>query len=468
MRIHVPIVVRAIARAITAAGGRAMLVGGAVVDALQGRQPKDWDIDAHGMSMDRLEEVLKDFGPKGVGREFGILKLSAELCDGQDIDVSVPRRDNNTGIGHRDFDIVMDPNMTPKEAARRRDFTINSLFYDLEREEIVDPFGGVADLQAGILRATDPETFVEDPLRALRAMQLLPRKARVVDSATMELCRSMSHTFPNLARKRVHEEFRKLLLKAERPSVGLEFLRDSCWIVHFPELVYLIGCGQHPEWHPEGDVWTHTLHVVDSAAQVRNQVPEDWREAFVFGTMLHDVGKPTTTITPDMVAQGLAPKDMEWTAYGHDRAGEPLAESFMRRLTDNKKVIEGTMTIVGEHMQPYNLMQGGAKKSAYRRLHNRIRLDVIGWMSKCDCCGRPDRHIGDPDLEHQASDACWAHFSEFGEQPIPPLLQGRDLIAAGMKPGVHFGTMLHAAYEAQLEDDTLSKDDLLRIARSTR
>jgi tRNA nucleotidyltransferase (CCA-adding enzyme) len=469
MRIHVPIVVRAVAKAIVAAGGRAMLVGGAVVDSLQDRAaPKDWDIEAYGVSMDRLEEILEPFGPQAVGKAFGILKLTTSLCDGQDIDVNVPRRDNNTGIGHRDFDIVLDPNMTPKEAARRRDFTINSLFYDLDKGEVVDPYGGVADLQNGVLRATDHETFVEDPLRVLRAMQLLPRKAKTIDPRTMNLCYSMHDTFPSLARERVHEEFKKLLLKAEKPSIGLEFLRECQWITHFPELELLIGCGQHPEWHPEGDVWIHSMHVVDSAAQVRQFVDEDWREAFMLGTMLHDVGKPATTITPLMVLQDKAPKDMEWTAYGHDRAGEVPAENFVRRFTDNKRVIEQTVAIVGEHMQPYNLMQGGGKKSAYRRLHNKIRLDVIGWMSRCDCCGRPDRHIGDQDLEHEASDACWAHFSEFGVDPIAPKLQGRDLIAAGHKPGPHFGSMLHLAYEAQLEDDGLSKDDLLKVAQGSR
>jgi tRNA nucleotidyltransferase (CCA-adding enzyme) len=467
-KIHVPLIVRAIARAIAAAGGRAMLVGGAVVDSIQGKSPKDWDIEAYGISMDHLERVLEQWGPNTVGKSFGILKLSTSLCDGHDIDVNVPRRDNNTGIGHRDFDIVIDPNMTPKEAALRRDFTINSMFYDMVEEKIVDPYGGVTDLANGVLRATDHTTFIEDPLRVLRAMQLLPRKAKIIDTATMNLCYSMHHTFPSLAKERVLEEFRKLLLKADKPSIGLQFLRDSGWISHFPELELLIGCRQHPEWHPEGDVWIHSLHVVDSAAAVRDQVPEEWREPFMLGAMLHDVGKPATTVTPEMVKADQAPVDRLWTAYGHDRAGEAPAETFLRRITDEKKVIERAVVIVGEHMQPYNLHQGGARISAYRRLHNKIRLDVIGLVSRCDCCGRPDRQIGDPDLEHEVSDSCFARFDEFGEDPIPRKLLGRDLINAGFKPGTRFGVMLGAAYEAQLEDDSLSKDDLLVIARSVQ
>jgi tRNA nucleotidyltransferase (CCA-adding enzyme) len=332
----------------------------------------------------------------------------------------------------------------------------------------VDPYGGVTDLANGVLRATDHTTFIEDPLRVLRAMQLLPRKAKIIDTATMNLCYSMHHTFPSLAKERVLEEFRKLLLKADKPSIGLQFLRDSGWISHFPELELLIGCRQHPEWHPEGDVWIHSLHVVDSAAAVRDQVPEEWREPFMLGAMLHDVGKPATTVTPEMVKADQAPVDRLWTAYGHDRAGEAPAETFLRRITDEKKVIERAVVIVGEHMQPYNLHQGGARISAYRRLHNKIRLDVIGLVSRCDCCGRPDRQIGDPDLEHEVSDSCFARFDEFGEDPIPRKLLGRDLINAGFKPGTRFGVMLGAAYEAQLEDDSLSKDDLLVIARSVQ
>lgn len=313
---------------------------------------------------------------------------------------------------------------------------------------------------------TSPDTFAEDPLRVLRAMQLLPRKAKVVEPGTMAVCRSLHDTFPSLAKERILEEFRKLLLKADRPSIGLEFLRDSGWISWFPELEALIGCEQHPEWHPEGDVWVHSLHVADSAAEIRDKIPEDWREAFMFGTLLHDVGKPATTITPEMVANDEAPADRLWTAYGHDRAGEAPAETFLRRMTDNKTTIAQAVAIVGEHMQPYNLHQGNGGKAAYRRLHNKIRLDIIGWMSRCDCCGRPDRHIGDPDLEHETSDACWAHFEEFGEQPIPRKLLGRDLIAAGYKPSPAFGVMLDAAYEAQLEDDTLTTDDLLKVAEA--
>jgi tRNA nucleotidyltransferase (CCA-adding enzyme) len=451
---------------VESAGGSALLVGGAVIDSLEGRLPKDWDLEVFGLSFERLTEIFSDLSPKVVGASFGVLKLSAAECDGLDIDINVPRLDNHVGLGHNDLMVELDPNMTFEEACRRRDFTINAMALDLSTGKIVDPFGGMEDLSNGVLRATDPELFGQDPLRGLRAMQLLARKAKVVDPATMNIIRGMADSFPHLAKERVHEEFRKLLLKAPAPSVGLEFLRESGWISNFPELSALIGCEQHPEWHPEGDVWVHSLHTVDSAAWVRDNadIPSDWIEAFMFGTMCHDVGKPVTTITPAMVANDEASKERLWTAWGHDRAGMPIVESFLRRMMNNKGIIEKTAAIVGEHMQPWNLFQGQAKKGSWKRLHNRIRLDVLGWMCKCDSCGGPSVHIGDADFEHKTSEMCWDHFSEFGAEPIEPVLMGRHLIEAGVPAGRHFGDMLKVSFDAQMEDETLSQSDLLEVA----
>ena len=458
----VPVAVLSLADRVERANGKAVLVGGAVIDMIQKRTPKDWDLEVFRLGYDSLATLFSDLKPKLVGKQFGIIKLT---IDGLDVDVNVPRIDNKVGVGHDGFECDFDPMMTVEEAARRRDFSINALAIDLRTGEVIDPYGGLADLEAGVLRATDPHLFVQDPLRALRAMQLLARKAETVDAATMQLIRSMVDTFPELAAERVHEEWRKLLLKAERPSVGLEFLRESGWLVHFPELQALVGCEQNPEWHPEGDVWVHSCHTVDSAAWVRDQgvLPEDWTEAFMFGTMCHDLGKPDVTITPEMVANDEAPKDRLWTAWGHDQAGMPHGESFLRRMTNNKKLIEKTTTIIGEHMQPFNLWQGQGKMSAYKRLHNRIRLDVLGWVCKCDSCGGPAVSISDPDFEHETSKACWDRFSEIGPEPVKAILMGRHLIGAGVEPGPTFKVRLDAAYEQQIEGIE-DFDTLLNVA----
>jgi tRNA nucleotidyltransferase (CCA-adding enzyme) len=448
-----------------AAGGLPLIVGGAVVDVIQGRTPKDFDIEVFGLGWDAIKKCFEDHPIKEVGEAFGILTVN---MDGVDIDINIPRTDNRVGKGHKGFHAALDPTMSPKEAARRRDFTINTLSFDPFTGEVVDEWGGLRDLDAGVLRATDPELFVQDPLRALRAMQLLARKAKSVDPATMDLIRSMVDEFDDLAPERVHEEWRKLLLKADKPSVGLNFLRESGWIVHFPELEALIGCGQHPEWHPEGDVWNHSLLVVDQAVWASRLcysegIPEEWTEAFMFGALLHDVGKPSTTVFPKMVADGEFPEERLWTAYDHDRAGVPLGESFMRRLTNNKKLTQNVCAIIEEHMQPWNLFQGGAGLSAYKRLHNRLRLDILGWMCRCDGCGKGAQHISDPALKHGPSEACWEWFDEIGPEPVKPILLGRHLLETGLKPGPEIGERLRKAYEVQL-DGVDDLDALLKVA----
>ena len=443
-------------------GAKTALVGGAVIDMIQERTPKDWDLEVFGLGYDDLAELFSDLNPKMVGKQFGIIKLT---IDGLDVDINVPRTDNKVGVGHGGFECDFDPRMTVEEAARRRDFTINAMAVDLCTGTVVDPFGGLDDLAAGILRATDSRLFVQDPLRPLRGMQLLARKAKTVDPDTMQLIRSMVDLFPEVAAERVYEEWRKLVLKAQRPSVGLKYLQESGFIKWYPELKALIGCEQNPDWHPEGDVWVHSCHTVDSAAWVRDQgvLPEGWTEAFMFGTMCHDLGKPDVTITPEMVANDEAPKERLWTAWGHDQAGMPHGESFLRRMTSNKKLIEKTTTIIGEHMQPFNLWQGNGKMSAYKRLHNRIRLDVLGWVCKCDSCGGPAVSISDPDFEHETSKACWDRFSEIGPEPVKAILMGRHLIGAGVVPGPTFKVRLDAAYEQQIEgiEDI---DTLLQVA----
>jgi len=445
----VPGIVERIVALVVAAGGKALLVGGAVVDHLQGREPKDWDIEVYGLPMSRVEQLLTEaeLNPKAVGKEFGILKIGGDI----EVDVSVPRRENKIGKGHRDFAVELDPNMTPKEAARRRDLTINSIAYDLSTGEVIDPWGGVEDLKAGIIRATDPETFVEDPLRVLRIMQLLPRKGDSLDAATLGLCKRLEGEFQNLSRERVFVEWEKLLLKAEKPSIGLTFLRACVWIRHFPELAALVGCAQHPEWHPEGDAWQHTLVVLDNAAKVRGQLPEEWRLGFMFGALLHDVGKPSTTLE-------------DFTSRGHDAAGLPLAEGFMKRVTNSKSLLEQVDSVVGQHMQPGNLERGNAKASAWRRLQNKLRLDVLGWMSLCDWACVPGRDVLASN-DHKPSKLCWKWFEDLGAtaEKIESILGGKDLVAAGYKPGPAFGKALQKAYEAQMEGIT-NRGELLAIA----
>lgn len=432
-------------------GGTAMLVGGAVIDSILGLEIKDWDIEVYELSMSNMEEVLVSLNlpVNTVGKSFGIIKTQ---IDEVEIDISIPRRESRIGVSHTDFSIELDSNMTPYEAGLRRDLTINSMYKNLHNGEIIDPFNGLEDLKKGIIRATNAKTFIEDPLRVLRIMQLLPRKGKTVDPETVELCKSIQDEFGSLPKERVFKEFSKLLLKADKPSLGLQFLKECEWLKHFPELYNLIGCPQHPKWHPEGDVWNHTMLVIDNAAVLRSSLPDSLKLTYMFGTLLHDIGKPSTT-TPEL------------TSYGHDDEGAKMVPVFMCRLTNEMKLIEDVTSIVKLHMIPGQLTVGKSSKSAWRRLHNKFRLDVLGFQSKADSAGRTGMSILD---EHKPSELCFQYFEEFGISEtgpnIKPLVQGRDIIKLGLSPSSLFGKLLAEAYEMQLEG--MEKEQIIEIIKT--
>lgn len=470
----VPVAIVNLVARINAAGGRGLLVGGSVIDILNNREVKDWDIEVFGLDWAQLETLFSDLKPKTVGKAFGIMKINV---DGLDVDLNIPRTDNKVGVGHSDFEVTMDPTMSVREAARRRDFTINTLAMDLSTGDLVDEWGGLSDLHDGILRATDPELFVQDPLRGLRAMQLLARKAKVVDSATMLLIKSMASEFKHLPSERIGEEFKKLR-KAARPSVGLEFLVDSTWIQNFPVLEKLRGCGQSPEWHPEGDVWVHSLLAADAAAELRGSMPEEDHEVIFFSALLHDVGKPETTITPEMVEAGEAPKEMLWTAHGHDRKGMDPADQFLQQLTgkDGAKRFRRKVTrLVGEHMQPWSLTSGEAKQGAWSRLHRKLEADGVtlrhlASVCQCDSCATSvdwrsrSLKTGEPNWDHKTSQKVLDWAWEFENQPPDPKVQGRDLIARGMRPGREFGVILKKCLELQDANPTWGVQELIDAA----
>lgn len=442
MKINLPQGLEEIVNDIKTNGGISYLVGGAVVDTIKGNEIKDWDIEVHGLNLNVLEKVLSKYTqPNIVGKCLGIIKAS---IDGVEYDFSIPRIDNKMGVGHKDVKVEFVLDITPKQAARRRDLTINSLFYDLETNEIIDPYNGLDDLANGIIRHTS-EQFSEDPLRVLRIMQLLPRKCKTVAPETLELCKKLVHEYPTISSGRVYEEWNKLLMKAKKPSIGLDFLVDSGWIKWFPELDALRGVPQNPEWHPEGDVWEHTKKVVDAAAHLKQYIPEDWKLAYMYGALLHDVGKAITT-TEDL------------TSYGHDMAGGPIATEFINRLTNNKKLTDNVIKIVTTHMRPGNLYRANAKGSAWKRLHNELPLNIAAYVSKADYLGTGDRTF---DESHPTSEIALELFEKYGQEKIAPILRGRDLITIGYKPGPELGKILKQAYEHQIEEDITDKEILL-------
>ncbi|HEX7957853.1 MAG TPA: HDIG domain-containing protein, partial [Pyrinomonadaceae bacterium] len=312
----VPEKILRLARAVRDAGGRALLVGGCVRDRLLGREVKDWDVEVYGVEPARLRELLERFGRVNVvGEAFTVYKL------GHDLDVSLPRRERKTGRGHRAFYIEGDPAMSYAEAARRRDFTVNAVLEDPLTGEIIDPFGGREDMAAKLLRAVSPETFVEDSLRVLRAAQFAARFGFDVEPATAELCRTIDLT--DLPAERVWGELEKILLAAPRPSVGFRWLDElKATPQLFPEIDALKGVQQEYEWHPEGDVFIHTLLVCDRARESVDDLDYPRRVTVMLAALCHDFGKPATT----EFAEGRT------RSRGHEEAGVAPARAFLDRL----------------------------------------------------------------------------------------------------------------------------------------
>jgi tRNA nucleotidyltransferase (CCA-adding enzyme) len=427
---------RRICLLVQAAGGRAWLVGGSVRDAASGRAPvdlgpPDLDLEVFGLAPETLQEVLAaEFALDLVGQAFGIIKLK-----GLPIEVGLPRRETKIGQGHRGFAIHADPELPLAAAAARRDFTINAVYFDPLSAEVQDPFAGLDDLRAGVLRHTSA-AFSEDPLRVLRAMQLTARFDLTVDPLTVQLCRSIGTE--ELVCERVFGEWSKLITLGERPAKGLAFLQACGWIYHYPELAALVGCPQDPRWHPEGDAWIHTLHCLDAFAA--EKTGDHWEDLVVgLAVLCHDFGKPTTTTEEKGSIRAL----------GHDAAGARLTRRFLERLTGQRKLIHEIVVLVAEHMRPVALYEAQASDAAVRRLAARVgRIDRLVRVARADAFGRPPL----PDDSFTAGD--WllekARRLNVVANVPEPLVKGRHLIELGQAPGPSFSAILAECFEAQL------------------
>lgn len=418
-------------RDVAAAGGRALLVGGSVRDALRGEAVKDLDIEVFQLAPDALQSLLsRRFALDLVGQSFGVLKLR-----GLPIDVAIPRRESKHGLGHKGFEIHSDPGLSFAEAASRRDFTINAIGFDPLTRELIDPWQGAADLAQSVLRHVSPK-FAEDPLRVLRAMQFVARFSLAVAPETVDLCASIGTE--GLAAERIFEEWKKLILLGKEPSRGLHFLRACGWLRFFPELEALAGCPQDPVWHPEGDVFVHTAHVMDAFARAR--IGEEWEDLVVgFACLCHDFGKPATTFFTDG----------RWRSPGHEEAGVEPARAFLARMTNQQKLADEIAPLVREHLRPISLYKEGASAAAIRRLARRTeRIDRLVRVCRADHGGRPplppEFPAGDWLLERAAALA-------LEKEPPRKIVLGRHLVALGLEPGVGFGPLIEACFEAQLD-----------------
>ena len=429
-------------------GADIYLVGGCVRDSLLGLSPKDIDIEIYKLPPETIEAVLaKHFKIDTVGKNFGVF-----LLKGYSIDVSLPRKESKTGLRHTDFKITGDPYMHPKDAALRRDFTINAISYDLVKEVLYDPYNGIDDLSNKHLRHIS-RAFSEDPLRVLRAMQFIARFNLSVSPDTLKLCQSLT---PNeIPKERIWEEWKKLLLKGHTISLGLQFLEDCEWLSYFPELSALTECEQDPEWHPEGNVWEHTKHCMDAFS--KNRIGDDWEDLIVgLATLCHDMGKPKTT------ARG---KDGRIRSPQHDVEGVSIAKAFLARMTEQKKVFDEVLPLVSEHMRPHNLYTNNSGDSAIRRLANKVkRIDRLIRVFQADQLGRPPLKVTEDPVSDWLAER--SHHLELQASAPKPIILGRHLVSENLEPSPIFKTLLKECFEAQLDGTFDNESDGLIYLKS--
>lgn len=453
-----PAKVVALAKAVGAAGGRALLVGGCVRDLQMGIEPTDWDLEVYGVEPLQLRALLDQSGPVNVvGEAFTVYKL------GSDLDVSLPRRERKSGRGHRAFAIEGDPSMSIEEATRRRDFTINAILQDPLTEEIIDPFNGRADIDARVLRVVSNETFAEDSLRVLRTAQLAARFDFDIASETVELCRAIDLT--DLPPERVWGEVEKLLLRSRQPSLGLKWLRDLGAIDQlFPEIKSLIDVPQDPEWHPEGDVFIHTGLVLDRAHEFIDDLPYAKQITVMLAVLAHDFGKPATT---EFIEGRLRSR-------GHEEAGVAPTEAFLDRLNlhtlDGYNVRAQVIALVREHLKPGEFFKKREEvgDGAFRRLARKCELTLLYRVAKADSLGRNAEWV--PREKWYGSEAQeWfiqrAKELEVEQQPPAPILLGRHLLEMGLPPGPRVGEITKAVYDLQLDGRVRTLDDARDMAK---
>lgn len=453
-----PKILHIISKVLQTCNAKAIVVGGSVRDHFLEIPIKDYDIEVYGLkNMEQLKEVLEVYGSVNlVGKSFGVLKF---IYDGEEYDFSFPRKESKTGEGHRGFEVEIDGSLDFKSAARRRDFTLNALGYEIETKMFIDPFGGLNDIKAKIIRHIDENTFVEDPLRVYRAVQFSARFGFKIADMTKKLCIKMVNNgmLEELPKERIYNEWKKLLLKSTQPSIGFNYMKEfSILKCYFPELNAIIGISQPYKWHPEGDVWIHTMMSLDVMCKLLTSKDEKYRLKMLFAILCHDFGKASTTTVDE---KGVI------RAIGHENAGVEPTKTFLGRLTEEHDLISSVLPLVEHHLKPSQFYLSGAKSAAIRRLATKVNIEDLVIVAKADFLGRTTKEslLG----VYDAGD--WllkkAEMLQVKDKPLENFIQGKDLIALGLQPSVKFKTILNKVYELQLNGVISTKEKALEYVK---
>lgn len=443
-----------ILQAIQQNGGKPYKVGGWVRDRLLGIPSKDIDIEVFGLDYDALSGILSRFGKVDlVGKKFGVLKVNV---NGEDYDFNLPRRDSKNGIGHKDFDIVVDHTMTIEDAAARRDFTINSMSVDVDGN-LIDPYMGRFDLEAKRLNPTS-EAFLEDSLRILRGFQF---SARFDMRPTLGCCMDaveMKKEYYELSIERIWEEWKKWASKGIHYSTSLKYLKNVYWLSLYPEIDALYGLEQDKFWHPEGDVLIHTGFVLDHMAEVcvRENITGDDRLVLIFSALCHDMGK---AVCSEKKFSEKYNREVI-TSIQHEKLGVPIARKFLESIGCPEKIIERVLPLVENHMVGHNLLSDKAIKKLSVRL-GKATIQELCYLIESDVCGRPP-------LPKEFSDK-FLHFIyrsvKLGLMNGKPehMVSGQDIVEFGYAPGPIVGKIYRKLYELQCSEAFENKAQGLKM-----
>lgn len=437
----VPADVLEIARAVRDAGGRLVIIGGWVRDALRGQPSKDLDLEVYGVTVEALGELLRPLGfTDPVGRQFPVFRQTRT-----GLDLALPRA---PGADHWDgspehFSALAE------EAARARDLTLNAIAWDPLDDAFFDPLSGRADLERSILRAADVRTFAEDPLRVMRVARLAASLEAEVEPELTELCRGLD--LAGVAQERIAGELLRMLERPREPWRAIEALDELGHLNVLAPIAALKGVPQDPTWHPEGDVFVHTGMVVDRAAELASELDREAALQLMLGALCHDVGKPETTEEVDGRVRSL----------GHEAAGAQVTKSWLSELSLGEKRVRAVEALVRHHLAPAIYVSQGAKKKAYRRLAR--KLDAAGIhavalerVARADHLGRttPDALAGrfDAGTEFLAA----AEAAGVIEGVPNDVVSARRLMALGVEAGPELGRLLERCREVQ--DETGEQD----------
>lgn len=441
-------------------GGTPYYIGGYVRDKLLGVESKDIDIEVFGLSYETLTNILSQFGKADlVGKSFGVIKVKV---DGKDYDFNLPRRDSKNGIGYKGFKITVDHTMTLKEAALRRDFTVNSMSIDMAGN-LIDLFNGQVHLSNKQLIPTS-EAFQEDAVRLLRGFQFSARFDFRANNLVKRYSDLMNTEFKSLDKSRIWEEWKKWALKGIFYTKSLEYLKYVHLTKFYPEINSLIGLEQDPTWHPEGPVNLHTGFVLDHMHQVceRENITGDDRLVMIFSALCHDMGKAVCT------ERKFSEKyDREViTSHQHEKLGGPIARKFLESIGCPVKIIDRVIPLVENHMVANQTLSDRAIKRLSARL-GPATIKELSHLIEADQCGRPP-------LPKKLSDNLLYLIYKATKLGLingkpEKLVTGQDVVDSGFEPGPIIGKIVKKLYEMQLNESFMTKEQgLSRISSFIR